>query len=207
MSINNSNILRGSLQNHSVEVFYNGVNMGMLAPDGHTFTFTQAIETKGSSGSGAGAVRAFNGGIEECSFTMTVSSYNKNSIVTAFETLIRNVSGSASVNASSPFTGGIEGFSTPRAMGENALVIYPHFVDEQGIFGAVNTEYGSDNANPLAILMPLAYISEGLELAMNSATSEDYDLTFSGLVDGSAGNRVFVQDKGITSAGVYTPAV
>lgn len=202
-SYSNTNV--GAINNYPCVAYFAGVFLGVFSEEDSTFTFSVGYNKSGSSLTGVGAVNRNTTGVEECSFTAMVRDYHKNRIKTAFEDIITAVSGGTATNNGSPLTGAIQGVSEPKSLKNRALVIYPVFTDEEGIFGAAGTKYEDTTANPLTILIPKASIASNLELALNPQTTTTYELKFEGIADVANGNRFFVQDDGIDTDGTYTP--
>jgi hypothetical protein len=195
----------GSINNYPCVAYFAGVFLGVFSEEDCMFTFNMGYNKTGSSLTGVGAVNRNTTGVEECSFTATVRDYNKSRLVTAFEDIIQGITGGTSPNIGSPFTGAVEGVSDPKSLNNQALVIYPIFTDEEGIFGAAGTKYEDTTANPLAILIPKASIASNLEIALNPQNTSTYELKFEGVADVENRNRFFIQDDGIDTDGTYTP--
>lgn len=196
-------VQKGAIQNYQVMAYYNSVFLGIFTSGDHTFTHNENIEYSKASFTGSSNFKAHITGTET-SVTLTVAEYNKNTIKTVL-TSIQAVSGGTATNAGSPFTGAIEGVINPQSITERPLVLYPIFTDEAGIYGIAGTQYIDNTSNPLTILLPKAVCVGGFELAFNSETPTEFELTFQGMPDEANGLRPFLQSAGIDTDGTYTP--
>jgi len=181
------------------KVFYNNIELGVLAPDSVTVTFNGNTEGFGSSMTGDGG----HIGIISDGTTATVTATLRN-----FDKYVLNAiagyrfdEGSTATNSSTPFVGALIGISQPSLERGAPLVIYPAVYDNNAA-----VQYTDSTANKLTFLFPKAVLTGDIEIPFSTSDVTDIELEFTCLVDPTQNPpRLLIIDDGITSAGVYTP--
>lgn len=198
MALNYTASQVNTVNNHSVQVYANNVDLGILTNDTFNLEVSQTQEKVESSGTGTGAIRYIYGGIDEAMFSCTIESFDKNVLKTIYTELIAE--GSTATNAASPFVGALELRSNPNVATEIPLVIYPIWTDE-----ATTTSYVGDTSNLKAILFPKAVCTGSLNLSLSATEASTLELEFMAVVDTTNNNRAVIIDDGIATDGTYTP--
>lgn len=190
---------RNTITSFRYRVYVDNSELAPLAAEDLAFTNAPNLEAVGSAMTGETPIAHINKGTAEATLSFTVEGFNKAILQKVFKNQID--SGSTALDVDTPYTGSLEGRSTPGRAKTSKVVAILYYTDENGVDKPADA---SITTLPCNILMPQAVATDGLDQIFNPTSMYKYTVTFTGEAD-VVNDRVWVMDDGIATDGTYTP--